>query len=199
LARKLGRGELGATERDALLAAAAKLPSGPIRDLFEGYLRSDDQRERTLGSNPRPRTVLGLSGDPHQGEKLFWSQPVDCGRCHRIGDRGTPVGPDLSTIGRLRSREDLLDSLLEPSRRIEPKYATYTAATSAGVSLTGLVVKRDEKWLVLRDGQSKEIILAANEVEELRPSRASLMPDGQLAALTAQQAADLIAYLASLK
>ena len=199
LARKLGRGELDAAERDALLAAAAKLPNGPIRDLFEGYLPSDDQRERKLGSNPRPRAVLALNGDPSRGEKLFWSQPVQCGSCHRIGDRGTPVGPDLSTIGKLRSREDLLDSLLEPSRRIEPKYATYVAATADGVSLTGLLVRRDEKWVVLRDGQSKEIILAAKDVEELRPSRASLMPDGQLADLTAQEAADLIEYLASLK
>ena len=67
------------------------------------------------------------------------------------------------------------------------------------VSLTGLLVKRDEKRVVLRDGQNKEIILAAKDVEELRPSRASLMPDGQLADLTAQEAADLIAYLASLR
>ena len=71
--------------------------------------------------------------------------------------------------------------------------------TANGVSLTGLLVKRDEQWVVLRDSQNKEIILAAKDVEELRPSRASLMPAGQLADLTAQQAADLVAYLASLK
>ena len=53
--------------------------------------------------------------------------------------------------------------------------------------------------MVLRDSKGKEIILAAKDVEELRPSRASLMPDGQLADLTAQEAADLIEYLHSLK
>ena len=109
------------------------------------------------------------------------------------------VGPDLSTIGKLRPREDLLESLLEPSRRIEPKYATYSVATADGVSLTGLLVGRDESRVVLRDGQGKEVIVAARDVEELRPSRASLMPDGQLADLTAQEAADLIAYLTSLR
>jgi putative heme-binding domain-containing protein len=199
LARKLGRGELDAAKRNALLAEAAKLPNGPIRDLFDGHLRSGDQKERKLGSNPRPRAVLALKGDPSQGEKRFWSQPAQCGTCHRIGDRGTAVGPDLSTIGKLRSREDLLDSLLEPSRRIEPKYATYVAATKGGVSSTGLLVKRDENWVVLRDTQNKEISLAAKDVEELRPSQASLMPSGQLADLSAQEAADLIEYLASLK
>ena len=53
--------------------------------------------------------------------------------------------------------------------------------------------------MVLRDSKGKEIILAAKDVEELRPSRTSLMPDGQLAGLTAQEAADLIEYLHSLK
>jgi putative heme-binding domain-containing protein len=199
LARRLGRGALDAAERDALTAAAAKLPNGPIRDLFEGYLQPDQPTGRKLGSNPRPRTVLALGGDRRRGETLFWSPPAQCGSCHRIGDRGTPVGPDLSAIGKLRSREDLLDSLLEPSRRIEPKYAIYAAVTASGVSFTGLLVKRDEQSVVLRDSQNKETTLAAKDVEELRPSRASLMPTGQLADLTAQQAADLVAYLASLK
>ena len=182
-----------------MLAAAAKLPAGPVRDLFEGYLPSDEKGRRKLGSNPRPRTILALKGDAGRGEKLFWSQAVNCGSCHKIGDRGTPLGPDLSTIGKLRPREDLLESILEPSRRIEPKYAAYVAHTTDGRSFTGLLVKRDEKEVVLRDGQNKEIVLAAKNVEELRPSRTSLMPDGQLAGLTAQEAADLLEYLATRK
>jgi putative heme-binding domain-containing protein len=199
LARRLGRGELDPAERAALLAAAGRLPNGPIRDLLQGYLPSDGREGWKLGSNPRPRAVLALDGDPRRGEGLFWSRPNQCGSCHRIGERGTSVGPELSTIGKLRSREDLLESLLEPSRRIEPKYATYVAATADGRSLTGLLVKRDESWVVLRDSQGKETILAAKDVEELRPSRVSLMPDGQLADLTAQEAADLIEYLHSLR
>ena len=199
MARRLGRGELDVAERGALLAAAGKLPNGPIRDLFEGYLPSDERKGRKLGSNPRPRAVLSLSGDTRRGERLFWSQPNQCGTCHRVGDRGTPIGPDLSTIGKQRSREDLLDSLLEPSRRIEPKYATYVAATADGRALSGLLVKRDPQSVVLRDSKNQEIVLSAGDVEELRPSRTSLMPDGQLADLTSQEAADLVAYLQSLK
>ena len=195
LARRLGRGELDPAQRAALLAAAGRLPNGPIRDLFEGYLPSDGRNRSKLGSNPRPRAILALDGDPRRGERLFWSQPHQCGSCHRIGDRGTSVGPELSTIGKHRSREDLLESLLEPSRRIEPKYATYVAATADGRSLSGLLVKRDERWVVLRDSKGEESTLAAKDVEELRPSRVSLMPDGQLADLTAQEAADVIEYL----
>jgi putative heme-binding domain-containing protein len=198
-ARQLGRGALKPAERDVLLVAAAKLPAGPIRDLFEGYLPQPEPAARKLGSSPRPRTILALKGDAGRGEKLFWSPALNCGRCHQIGGRGTAVGPDLSAIGKLRGREDLLESILEPSRRIEPKYAAYIAQTTNGRSFTGLLVRRDESAVVLRDGENKEIRLAAKDVEVLQPSRLSLMPDGQLAGLTAQQAADLLEYLASRK
>ncbi|QEH32234.1 Soluble aldose sugar dehydrogenase YliI precursor [Aquisphaera giovannonii] len=197
LARKLGRGELDAAGRGELLASAAKLPHGPIRDLFEGYLPSDGRKR--LGPNPRPRAILDVAGDPGRGEALFWSQAVRCGTCHRVGTRGTAVGPDLSAIGKARPREDLLQSLLEPSRRIEPQYAAYAVATHDGRSLAGLLVRRDEAGVVLRDPQGKDVAIAAADIDEMRPSRSSLMPDGQLADLTAQEAADLLAYLASLR
>ena len=198
-ARRVGRGELEPAERDRLLSAAAKAPAGPIRDLFEGYLPTDETGPRKLGPNPRPRVILARSGDAGRGEALFWSQAVNCGRCHKIGDRGTALGPELTTIGKARPREDLLESILEPSRRIEPKYATYIARTVDGRTFSGLLVRRDEKEVVLRDGQNKEIVLASKDVEELKPSRTSLMPDGQLAGLTAQEAADLLEYLATRK
>jgi putative heme-binding domain-containing protein len=195
--RKVARGELPAAERERLLAAAEKLPAGLTRDLFEGYLPQTGPRK--LGSNPRPASILALTGDSARGEKLFWSQALNCGTCHKVGDRGTAVGPDLTVIGKDRSRADLLESILEPSRRIEPKFATYVARTAAGKSFTGVVIKRDDKVVTLRDAQGKDTTLASGEVEELRPSPVSLMPSGQLAGLTAQEAADLLAYLAARK
>src|SRR5262249_35964488 len=156
-------------------AAAAKLPASPVRDLFENYLPAGEPKERKLGSNPRPRAILALKGDAAQGEKLFWSPTLKCGTCHKVGDRGTEIGPELSAIGKLRSREDILESILEPSRRIEPKYASFLAHTKDGRSFAGLLVKRDASEVVLRDAQNKEIRLAAKTLEELRPLRTSLM------------------------
>jgi putative heme-binding domain-containing protein len=198
VARRLGRDELNSAEREPLLAAVAKLSTGPMRDLFEGYLPTDG-KGRKLGSSPRPKSILAMRGDRGRGESLFWSQAVNCGSCHQIGERGAAVGPDLSHIGKLRAREDLLESMLEPSRRIEPKYAAFVCRTGDGRVTTGLVMKRDESGVVLRDAQNKDVVLAASEIEQLQPSRRSLMPDGQMAGLTAQEAADLLEYLASLK
>jgi putative heme-binding domain-containing protein len=199
LARRLGRGELKPAEKASLLAAAAKLPSGNVRDLFEGYLPADPTGQRKLGSNPLPQTILAHQGDAGRGEKLFWSEAVNCGKCHRLGDRGTAVGPELSLIGQTRSPADLLESLLTPSRRIEPKYAVYVVRTEDGRSLTGVLISRNAETVELRDNQGQAIVLEATSVQKLQPSRLSLMPDGQMAGLTAQEAADLLAYLATRK
>src|SRR5262249_38060112 len=117
-ARKLARGEMKPAERDELLAAAAKLPAGPVRDLFEGYLPAGGRGGQKPGPSPGRRSFRPRKGDPGGGEKLFWSQAVNCGSCHKVGDRGTAIGPDLTAIGKQRPREDLLESILEPSRRI---------------------------------------------------------------------------------
>lgn len=198
-ARQIGRGEMKATEREQLLAAAAKLPPCPTRDLFEGYLPQGEKHERKLGTNPKPRSILAIKGDAKRGEDLFWSKTVNCGSCHKIGERGTTIGPDLSLIAKQRSREDLLESILEPSRRIEPKFGAYTVRLTDGRSITGMLVKRDDKEVSIRDALDKVHTSAAADVEGVRPSRLSLMPDGQLAGLTIQEAADLLEYLATRK
>jgi putative heme-binding domain-containing protein len=193
--RRIALSECPPTERESMLQAASKLTPGPLRDLFEGYLVTHEKGPRKLGSNPRPRAILALKGDSANGEKLFWSTALNCGSCHKIGDKGLAVGPELTGIGKQRPRADLLESILDPSRRIEPKYASYNLQTLDGRSYTGLLVTRSEKEVVLRDAQNKEI--KVNNVETLRPSRVSLMPEGQMAGLTAQEAADLLEYLAT--
>jgi putative heme-binding domain-containing protein len=195
LARKLGRNELKSSDRDTVLASATKLPAGLTRDLFEGYFPADKQGGRKLGTSPRPQAILALKGNAAAGEKLFWSEAANCGKCHQIGKRGSTVGPDLSTIGKQRTREDLLSSLLTPSRRIEPKFATYLVQTTDGRTIAGVLVKRDETQVTLRESQGKEVTFATPDIEDLRPSPISLMPDSQLAGLTPQEAADLLEYL----
>jgi len=181
-----------------VIAAAAKLEPGPVRELFEGYL-PPDPRGRKLGANPRPQAILALTGDAKNGEAIFANKDMKCVNCHKIGDKGVSLGPDLTTIGKTRTRAELLESLLQPSVRVEPQFAAYLVQTKDEKTFTGLLVKRDEKQLVLRDAENKEIVLAAADVESVRPSRLSLMPDGQMAGLLPQEAADLLEYLATRK
>lgn len=198
LAYRLSEGGFGLSDRKLLLTAAAKLEPGPVRDLFEGYLPPDPVG-RKLGANPRPATILNLKGDATKGEVLFFAKDMKCANCHKVGDRGTEIGPDLTTIGKTRTRAELLDSLLQPSARVEPRFAAYNVKTTDERTFTGLLVQRDDKHVVIRDAENKQIRLAAVDVVSVTPSRLSLMPDGQLAGLTPQEAADLLEYLVQRK
>ena len=159
--------------------AAAKLEPGPVRDLFEGYL-PPDPKGRKLGSNPRPSSILSLTGDAKKGEALFFNKEMKCANCHKVGDKGASLGPDLTAIGKTRSRANLLESLLQPSLRVEPQFAAYLVRTKDEKTVTGLLVKRDDKQVIVRDAENKEHTFAAGNVESVTPSRVSLMPDGQM-------------------
>ncbi|HEY0985098.1 PQQ-dependent sugar dehydrogenase [Schlesneria sp.] len=174
-------------------------PDASVRDLFERFV-SPDQRVKRLGSVIEPRQILSLTGDVHRGRQLFFeTASVNCKNCHRIEKMGKEIGPELTTIGKKHSREQLLESLMEPSKRIDPKYVTYLAETADGRLVTGLLISRDDREVVLKDAQDQEIRLPVADVEQLVPQQQSLMPDLLLRDMTAQQVADLLEYLGSLK
>ena len=197
-ARAFALGKLDSANTNGLPASVAKVGAAPLRDLFDGYAPAAPGG-RKLGASPRPASVLALTGDAAKGEALFFNKEMKCANCHKVGDRGVSLGPDLSKIGAARTRPELLDSLLNPSARVEPQFAAYHVRTKDEKAHTGLLVKRDEKQLVLRDAEGKDVVLAAADVESVRPSRLSLMPDGQMSGLTPQEAADLLEYLAKRK
>ena len=105
-----------------------------IRDLFERFLPAE-QRIKRLGSAVQPEQILSLSGDPMQGKRVFFETAgVSCKNCHRVHKDGKEVGPDLTTIGKKLTRAQLLESLLEPSKLIEPRYVTYLSKRMKAVS-----------------------------------------------------------------
>jgi putative heme-binding domain-containing protein len=170
------------------------MPQGPFRDLFDGYLPPTG--ERKLGPNPRPRAILQLKGDPAKGQEMFANVRTQCVNCHQIDGKGLAVGPDLSHIAKERTREEILESLLEPSRRVDAKFQSYVVKTEDGRTLTGVIVAKNAKGITLRDAQGKDAVLANDNISSLKPSAVSLMAAGLMADFTPQQAADLLAFLA---
>ena len=124
---------------------------------------------------------------------------MQCKNCHRIGKYGKPLGPDLIQIAKKSTPAQLLESLLQPSKNIDPKFVTWLVETSAGKVYVGLLVKKTAAEIVLKDAQDKTIQIAAKDVERMLPQRKSLMPELLLRDMTAKQVADLLAYLKSLK
>ena len=197
LARAVGTATAGENVA-SILTLAAKLPAGPRRELFEGYLPHDG-RDKKLGTNPRPKAILALTGDAVKGRELLVAEKSQCLKCHKLDGQGKEVGPDLSAIAKTRSREHLLESLLDPSRRVEPAYQSYLVTAHDGRTFTALVTRKDAKAVVLKDAENRETTLLPADIETLRPARESLMPTGLLADFTPQQAADLLAFLTTRK
>ncbi len=170
-----------------------------IRDLFERFLPAE-QRIKRLGSAVQPEQILSLSGDPMRGQRVFFDTAgVSCKNCHRIHKEGQEVGPEMTTIGKKLTRAQLLESLLEPSKQIDPKYVTYLVETDEGRIVTGLLVSKDANEVVLKDARNQVLRIPVKTIEQLVPQRQSLMPELLFRDMTAQQVADLLAYLASLK
>jgi len=117
-----------------------------------------------------------------------------CAKCHRIDGRGHEVGPDISDV-RNRSRDALLYDILDPNQKLEPRFTDYLVVTDDGRIFNGLMVSETAEAVVLRQPEGKQQTIARNEIEELRASGKSLMPEGVEKELTVQQMADLLEYL----
>lgn len=185
--------------RHAIVEAAGRHTDAAVRDLFESFL-PEEQRVKRLGEAIQPAELLKLAGDAARGRELFHkTSGIQCRTCHKIAGDGIDLGPDLSQIGKKYDRAKLLESILEPSKNIEPQFVTWVVETAAGKVQTGLLVRRDAREIVIKDAQNKEYRFAATDIETAAPQQKSLMPELLLREMTAQQVADLLAYLESLK
>lgn len=177
---------------------ASKHADPEVRDLFERFL-PPDRRVPRLGDVVDPATVLTLRGDVARGEKIYLNgSGVACKNCHLVRGNGGRIGPALDKLDKKYSPAEILESILAPSRKIEAKYQTYLLETSNGQLATGLLVTQSEEAIVLRDATGRDRRFNRSEVELFEPQRRSLMPENLLRDFTAQQAADLLAFLNSL-
>ncbi|MEW4568182.1 PQQ-dependent sugar dehydrogenase [Tautonia sp. JC769] len=196
LLRRIDEGAIGAPAVEELVSLAREAPSVEVRDLFERFIPAPDRLAR-LGESFDATALLALTGDPDRGRRLFLDgNSAQCRTCHRIGGEGTVVGPDLDSIGAKYDRQELLHHIVQPSALVEPPHVSYLLETTGGLLQTGMLVEQTDRFVVLKDAQGRTIRVEAAEVEALVAVPRSLMPEGLLAPLTPQQAADLLAFLA---
>lgn len=135
-------------------------------------------------------------GDPQRGALVFHQPYLACTKCHTAAE-GAPLGPDLTKLEKTTTAEHLVESVLLPSKVIRKGYEPITVLTTAGKSLTGLLMKEDKDTLVIRDPASgKPITLKSDEIDERQVSKTSIMPEGLANQLASrQQFLDLAHYL----
>ena len=199
LMRAVDNNHLPRLKRSEVLRQAAAVTRPEIRDLFERFL-PEDQRSKRLGAVVNAEDILKLEGNGDAGRSLFLqSQTLQCRNCHKVGEQGKSLGPDLTLIGKRLNRTQLLQSILAPSEKIDPKFRTWIVETTAGRVFNGLLVEKTDEKIVLKTTEHKLVEVPTDEQELLVAQPTSLMPELQHRSLTAQQLADLVEYLAALK
>ena len=168
-------------------------PPGIWRDLFERFEPKEKRRKR-LGLSINAGEILALKGDALRGKAVFESPGLQCAICHR--QQADALGAPLANL-RL-TRAEILDSILDPSKKIDPKFTGLRVQTKDGQVLSGVLVGRDDKELTLRDAKGS-MKIPLSSIEREAPLTRSLMPDNLLQSLTAQEAADLVEYVSSLR
>jgi uncharacterized repeat protein (TIGR03806 family) len=192
-------GKLPADVRNAVIAEGTARTDPLVRDLFEAFL-PESARTKTLGSTINGSDLLALDGNPGRGRKLYLTaEGMLCRSCHKVGDQGKALGPDLTHIGKRYSPAEILENILEPSKKIDPKYQTWLVQTDDGKVHSGLLKSRTDQEVVVVDAKGNDIRLATGDIELIVAQKKSLMPELQLRGLTPQDAADLLAWLVSLK
>jgi putative heme-binding domain-containing protein len=199
LVRRLDSGAINGPSRRELAEAARRSARPEVLDLFERFL-PESERSKRLGDSVNTAALLAQAGDSSRGRELFRAGgTVACRTCHRAEGEGGEVGPALDGIGTKYKKAETLMHILEPSKLVEPKYATHAIANRDGRVHVGLLVEENAREVVLRDANGQSIRVPAGEIEARRREEKSLMPEGAFRDLTARQAADLLEYLASLK
>jgi putative heme-binding domain-containing protein len=167
-------------------------------NLYERFL-APNQIPKRLGDSVVPAAILALDGDASRGGKLFLSTDgIQCKNCHRIDVNdlvGKAVGPSFEDIRKRLNRKEILTSILEPSKQVDAKYANYVIETVDGRVLGGVLKEKTAQRLVLINALGKELVIPAEDVEFFERQDKSMMPDLQVRDMTAQQVADLLAFI----
>ena len=164
---------------DAKLRASAK-------ELFGGVVSKNRQKVAK-----DYESALAMRADPAHGREVFKRV---CAACHRIAGEGHQAGPDLSDV-RNRSKAALLYDILDPNSKVEPRFTSYSILTLDGSVFTGLVESETSEAVVLKMAEGKSKTIGRVEIDQMKASDVSLMPEGIEKDITTQQMADLLAYL----
>ena len=186
--REIAVGELDSTMRSRLLATT----DAALRSEWEAALAAvtNSDREQVV---QQYRSALTLPGDAERGGKVFGQR---CANCHRLGQVGFEVGPNLASITD-KSPKSLLANILDPSNSVEARYIAYNVLTTDGASHSGLLVTETGSSMTLLANDGKTETLLRNEIEEIRASGKSLMPEGLEKEMSPQDVADVIELLRS--
>ncbi|HIA20102.1 MAG TPA: c-type cytochrome, partial [Planctomycetaceae bacterium] len=168
-----------------------KDPLGNNRAFVKSWKMEDFKEELAAGLRAR---------SPQIGEKIF--KAASCAQCHKVRGQGGAVGPELTdALKRWKGdRLALLREVLDPSHRIDPKYAVQMIVTEDGRVFTGIVKAQDKQTisLLVNPESPKATVIKRTEIDEMVKTSKSMMPKALLDRFTKDEIFELMAFLVSL-
>ena len=156
-----------------------------------------DQRDAKLMERFLRLEPIAASGDVGRGRRIFLGELAACSTCHAIGSDGGTLGPDLTTIGLVRSRHDLLEAVLFPNASTVPDYQSFTVDTGDEM-LSGVIGRDTAETITLHMAANLSRTVDRKDILSMEPSALSIMPEGLDAGLKDEELVDLITFLLSL-
>jgi putative heme-binding domain-containing protein len=181
--------QLDARRRQQLLSAK----SDTIRKRAEQALAGAVDPNRQKLVEQYLKALADQPGDASRGKAVFAKR---CANCHRLEEVGHSLGPDLAALTN-RSAEALLTAILDPNRAVEDKFLEYVVLLTDGRQVNGMLLEETGASLTLAAPEGKQATIPRSEVDQLRSSGKSLMPEGVEKDIPPADAADLVAYLAT--
>ncbi|HWA99749.1 MAG TPA: HEAT repeat domain-containing protein [Pirellulales bacterium] len=169
---------------------ASKYPAQPAIEALAEPQGSQWSYQELLSFLSSAEAQHGQAG---RGVKVF--EKAQCIKCHRHSGRGEAIGPDLSTVGQRFQRKEILESIVFPSQVVSDQYASKIVVTDDGLTYTGMIGSGGEGKIVVLQSNGEKVSIPKEKIEQLEPSRKSVMPEGLLNGLTLEEVADLFAYL----
>ena len=138
-----------------------------------------------------------------RGRQLFFNEKIACFTCHTVGPEGGTVGPDLTTIGAIRSGHDLLEAILFPNASFVPGYESMRISAKdpdfgGDVEYVGVIGEQTPDAVVLRQNAKETVRISRTDISAMDQAPNSIMPQGLDTGMTQEQLLDLLAFLQSL-
>lgn len=179
--------QFDARRRQQFLTSRSKA----VRDKAEKILAGsvDTNRQKLVETYLSATTTE--KGDSTRGKTTFTKR---CANCHKLEGTGNAVGPDLAPLTH-KPVDYLLTAILDPNRAVEDRYLEYVALTTDGRQLTGILLEETGASLTLAAPEGKKVTIPRGELDQIKSSGKSLMPEGIERDVPPAEMTDLLAYL----
>jgi putative heme-binding domain-containing protein len=178
--------EIDPSTRQALEKSADVDLKERAQRVFRGSVSAD--REEVV---QRFKPATQTSGDRMKGAAIFARA---CLQCHEMQGRGNVLGPNIYGVAS-QPKLTLLNSILDPSRLVTPDYLSYTATTTDGETMTGLITAESTSGITMRRPNVPDVTIARGRITSLSAEGKSMMPDGLEQGLSVQDLADLLEFV----